>query len=75
MLRKKSVKDKILEKFEAIAKAEGICPIEDVMRRGIDALEKELDPIELSRFIAELRRMKSGVSEIQDPSPLDKLIK
>ena len=66
MLRKKSVKDKILEKFEAIAKAEGECPIEEVMRRGMDALKKELDPIELSRFIAELRRMKSGIPENQD---------
>ena len=55
--------DKILEKIEAIAKAAGESPIEDVMRRGIDALGKELDPIELSRFIAELRRMKSGVLE------------
>ena len=36
-------------------------PIEEVMRRGMDALEKELNPIEVSRFIAELRRMKSGV--------------
>ena len=60
------MKDKILEKFEAIAKAEGICPIEDVMHRGIDALEKELNPIELSRFIAELRRMKSGVLETSE---------
>ena len=60
------MKDKILEKFEAIAKAEGICPIEDVMHRGIDALEKELNPIELSRFIVELRRMKSGVLETSE---------
>ena len=60
------MKDKILEKIEAIAKAEGECPIEDVMRRGIDALEKGLNPIELSRFIAELRRMKSGVLETQE---------
>ena len=44
------MKDKILEEIEAIAKAEGECPIEDVMRRGIDALEKGLNPIELSRF-------------------------
>ena len=69
------MKDKILEKIEAIAKAEGLCPIEEVMRRGMDALEKELDPIELSRFIAELRRMKSGVSEIRDRIPLDKSVK
>ena len=55
------MKDKILEEIEAIAKAVGECPIEEVMRRGIDALEKELNPIEVSRFIAELRRMKSGV--------------
>jgi len=55
--------DKILEKIEAIAKAAGESPIEDVMHRGIDALEKELDPIEVSRFISELRRMKSGVLE------------
>ncbi len=55
--------DKILEKIEAIAKEAGESPIEDVMCRGIDALEKELDPIEVSRFISELRRMKSGVLE------------
>ena len=55
--------DKILEKIEAIAKASGESPIEDVTHRGIDALEKELDPIEVSRFISELRRMKSGVLE------------
>ena len=54
------MKDKILEKIEAIAEAVGECPIEEVMRRGMDALEKELDPIEVSRFIVELRRMKSG---------------
>ncbi len=64
--------DKILEKIEAIAKATGECPIEEVMRRGMDALEKELDPVEVSRFIVELRRMKSG---IQDRSPPDKSIK
>lgn len=69
------MKDKILEEIEGIAKAEGECPLEDVMRRGIDALEKELNPIELSRFIAELRRMKSGVSEIQGQLPLDKSVK
>ena len=66
------MKDKILEKIEAIAKATGECPIEEVMRRGMDALEKELDPIEISRFIVELRRMKSG---IRGRSPLDKSIK
>ena len=60
------MKDKILEKFEAIAKAEGVCPIEDVMHRGIDTLAKELNPIELSRFVAELRRMKSGVLETSE---------
>ena len=60
------MKDKILEEIEAIAKAEGLCPIEEVMRRGMDALEKELDPIELSRFIVELRRMKSGMPETQE---------
>ena len=54
------MKDKTLEEIEAIAKAVGESPIEEVMRRGIDALEKELDPIEISRFIVELRRMKSG---------------
>ena len=59
------MKDKILEEIEAIARAVGECPIEDVMRRGMDALEKELNPIEISRFITELRRMKSGVPEIQ----------
>ena len=59
------MKDKILEEIESLAEAEGECPLEEVMRRGMDALEKELDPIELSRFIAELRRMKSGVSEIK----------
>ena len=69
------MKDKILEKIEAIAKAEGECPIEDVMRRGIDALEKELNPIELSRFIAELRRMKSGVLETQGQLSLEKSVK
>lgn len=58
--------DKILEEIEAIAKAVGECPIEDVMHRGIDTLEKELNPIELSRFIAELRRMKSGVLETSE---------
>ena len=57
----KVMKDKILEEIEAIAKAEGERPIEEVMQRGMDALEKELDPVEISRFIAELRRMKSGV--------------
>ena len=66
MPRKRSVKDKILEEIEAIAKAVGECPIEEVMRRGMDALEKELDPIEVSRFITELRRMKSGVLETRD---------
>ena len=66
MLRKKSVKDKILEEIEAIAKAVGECPIEDVMRRGMDALKKELNPIELSRFIVELRRMKSGMPETRE---------
>ena len=69
------MKDKILEKFEAIAKAEGACPLEEVMRRGMDALEKELNPVEVSRFIAELRRMKSGVSGIQDQLPLDQSMK
>ncbi|MCY3743158.1 MAG: hypothetical protein OXH00_19240 [Candidatus Poribacteria bacterium] len=63
------MKDKILEEIEAIAKAEGECPIEDVMRRGMEALEKELDPLEVSRFIVELRRMKSGISEIQNWLP------
>ena len=66
MLRKRSVKDKILEEIEAIAKAIGECPIEEVMRRGMDALEKELNPIDLSRFIVELRRMKSGMPETRD---------
>ena len=66
MLRKKSVKNKILEEIEAIAKAVGECPIEDVMRRGMDALEKELNPVEISRFIVELRRMKSGMPETQE---------
>ena len=60
------MKDKTLEEIEALAKVEGECPLEEVMRRGMDALEKELDPVELSRFIAELRRMKSGVSDTQD---------
>ena len=60
------MKDKTLKKIEAIAKASGEFPIEEVMRRGIDALEKELDPIEISRFIVELRRMKSGLCEDQD---------
>lgn len=69
------MKNKILEEIEAIAKAIDECPIEEVMRRGMDALEKELNPSELSRFIAELRRMKSGVSEIQGRIPLDKSAK
>ena len=60
------MKDKILEEIETIAKAIGECPIEDVMHRGIDTLEKELNPIELSRFVAELRRMKSGVLETSE---------
>lgn len=64
--------DKILEEIEAIGKAVGERPIEDVMRRGMDALEKELNPIEISRFIVELRRMKSGVPEIQDQLPRGK---
>ena len=66
MPRKKSVKDKLLEDIESLTKAEGELPLEEVMRRGMDALEKELNPIELSRFIVELRRMKSGVSETPD---------
>ena len=66
MKRKKIMKDRILEEIEAIAKAIGECPIEDVMHRGIDTLAKELNPIELSRFIAELRRMKSGVLETSE---------
>lgn len=57
------MKDKILERIEALAKEEFETPIEDVMRRGIDALERELDAIDLSRFITELRRMKSGLPE------------
>ena len=69
------MKDKILEEIEAIAKAIGECPIEDVMCRGMDALKKEINPIELSRFIIELRRMNSGVSEIQGRIPLDKSAK
>ena len=69
------MKDKTLKEIEAIAKAAGECSIEDVMRRGIHALEKELNPIELSRFIVELRRMKSGVPEARDWLPLDKSIK
>ena len=60
------MKDKILAEIEAIAKAVGERPIEDVMHRGIDTLGKELNPIELSRFIAELRRMKSGVLETSE---------
>lgn len=55
------MKDKILEEIEALAEEEGEIPLEEVMRRGMDALEKELDPVEISRFISELRRMKSGV--------------
>ncbi len=69
------MKGKTLEGIEALAKAEGELPLEEVMRQGMDALERELDPIEVSRFIAELRRMKSGVSEIQDRSSLDKSVK
>ncbi len=69
------MKDKMLEEIEALAKAEGELPLEEVMRRGMDALEKELNPIELSRFIAELRRMKSGVPETENWLPLGKSIK
>lgn len=69
------MKDKTLEEIEAIAKAVGECPIQEVMRSGIHALEKELNPIELSRFIVELRRMKSGVPETRDWLPLDKPLK
>lgn len=68
------MKDKTLEEIEGLAKAEGESPLEEVMRRGMDALEKELDPIDLSRFISELRRMKSGVPEIRDGLPLNKSI-
>ena len=60
------MKNKILEEIEAIAKAEGELPLEEVMHRSMDALEKELNPIGLSRFIAELRRMKSGIPETQN---------
>ena len=60
------MKDKILEEIEAIAKAVGECPVEDVMRRGMETLEKELNPVEISRFIVELRRMKSGMPETQE---------
>ena len=66
------MKDKILEEIEAIAKTEGEFPLEEVMRRGMDALEKELSPVEISRFIAELRRMKSGIPETENGLPLDK---
>lgn len=69
------MKDKTLKEIEILAKAEGESLLDDVMRRGMDALEKELDPIELSRFIAELRRMKSGVPETQDRLPLGKSMK
>ena len=69
------MKDKILEEIEAIAKAVGECPIEDVMRRGMEALEKELNPVEISRFIVELRRMKSGISKNQSRFPIDKSVK
>ena len=55
------MKDKTLEKIEALAKAGGELPLEEVMRRGMETLERELNPIEVSRFVAELRRMKSGV--------------
>ena len=55
------MKDPNLEQIEAIAEKEFETPIEEVMRRGIDALERELDPIDLSRFISELRRMQSGL--------------
>ena len=67
--------DKILEEIEAIGKAVGESPIEDVMRRGMDALAKELNPIEIRRFITELRRMKSGVPEVQDRLSLGKSTK
>ncbi len=55
------MKDKTLEEIEAFAKVKGELSLEEVMRRGMDALEKELNPIELSRFIAELRRMKLSI--------------
>ena len=48
------MKDKTLEEIEALAKTEGELPLEEVMCRGMEALEKELNPIELSRFIAEI---------------------
>ena len=69
------MKDKTLEEIEALAKVEGECPLEEVMRRGMDALEKELDPIELSGFISELRRMKSGIFKTQDWLSLGKSTK
>ena len=34
------MKDKTLEEIEAVATAERECPLEEVMRRGMDALEK-----------------------------------
>ena len=54
------MKDKTLEEIEALAKAEGELPLEEVMRRGMNALEKELNPIELSRFIAEFKANEIG---------------
>ena len=57
------MKDKILEQLEAIAQKEFETPIEEVMRRGIDALDRELGPVDLYRFIVELRRTQSGLPE------------
>ena len=59
------MKDPSLEQIEAIAEKEFETSIEEVMRRGIDALERELDPIDLSRFISELRRIQSGLPAVR----------
>ena len=42
---------------------------------GDDRLLRQFNRFELSRFIAELRRMKSGIPETQNWLPFDKSIK
>ena len=57
------MRDKLLEQIEAIAEKEFKTPIDEVMRRGIDALARELGPVDLYRFIVELRHTQSGLPE------------
>ena len=42
------MKDITSEEIEEIAKVEDACSLEEVMRRGMEALERGLDPIEVS---------------------------